>query len=250
MAVKELIEARWKAIIGIVVPVVLVVLLAASYDVIKRLVSGASLQKAPSSLQGQVQGLLGSYDAYVWSQWFSKNGAEVLAILAAVLGCGLIAGEVNKGTIFFLLSKPVSRVRVLLIKYAVSAALLLAMTIASSAALLATAAIVGHPQSVGGVAISTLLLWLGTLFVMGLAMLFSVLFKDILRPLLFALILTIVTSIPGFIPDWSDWNLTGYWSSQTAYLGQEFPTKALIICLVAAIVPVLLAIPLFRRQAY
>ncbi len=29
-----------------------------------------------------------------------------------------------------------------------------------------------------------------------------------------------------------------------------FPLKALLICLIAAIVPVALAIPLFRKQAY
>lgn len=250
MAIKELIEARWKAIIGISVCFIIAGGTAGTYDLIKRLLTRTTLQQVPQSLQGQVQGLLGSYDAYVWSQWYTKNGAEVLALLAAVLGASLIGGEVNKGTIFFLLSKPVSRVRVLLVKYAVSAALLLAMIVVSSAALLVTAAIVGHPQNPGGVAISTLLLWLGTLFVLGLALLFSVLYKDVLRPLLFALLITVLTVIPGFIPGWSDWSLTNYWSSQAAYLGQEFPTKALLVCLVAAIAPVLLAIPLFRRQAY
>lgn len=250
MAVKELIEVRWKAIIGVVACVILAAGLAGTYDLIKRLLTNTTLQQVPQSLQGQVQGLLGSYDVYVWSQWYVKNGAELLALLAAVLGASLIGGEVNKGTIFFLLSKPVSRVRVVLVKYAVSAALLLAMIVVSSAALLVTAAIVGHPQNLGGVAISTLLLWLGTLFVLGLALFFSVLYKDVLRPLLFALLITVLTVIPSFIPGWGDWSLTNYWSSQAAYLGQEFPTKALIICLVAAIVPVLLAIPLFRRQAY
>lgn len=252
MAVKEVIEARWKAIIGVVVCIVGAGALAATYDLIQKLLAGQNVQQqVPSSLQGPVQQLLGgSYAVYVWSQWFGKSGPEVVAILAAVLGCGLIASEVNKGTIFFLLSKPVGRVRILLVKYAVNAALLLAMVVAGSVALVVTAAIVGHPQNLGGVAISTLLLWLGALFVLGLAMLFSVLFRDILRPLLFALIIAILAAIPGFVPGWSDWSLPGYWSSQAAYLGQEFPLKALIICLVAAIVPVIVAIPLFRKQAY
>ncbi|HEY7346908.1 MAG TPA: ABC transporter permease [Ktedonobacterales bacterium] len=251
MAVKELIEARWKAIIGMVACVIFAAGLAGTYDLIKQLLTNsAALQQIPQALQGQIQQLLGAYNEYVWGQWYAKNGSQALAVLAAVLGCGLIGAEVNKGTIFFLLSKPVGRVRVLLVKYAVSAALLLAMIVASSAALLITAAIVGHPQPVGGAAISSLLLWLGTLFVLGLALLFSVVYKDILRPLLFALIITIVTSIPGLFPGWSDWSLTGYWSSQTAYLGQEFPIKGLIICLVAAALPVIAAIPLFRKQAY
>jgi ABC-2 type transport system permease protein len=249
MAVKEVIEARWKAIIGVAVCAVIAGALAATYDLIKNLLAG-QLKQVPASLQGQVQQLLGGYDVYVWGQWYAKNGTQVVALLAAVLGCGLIASEVNKGTIFFLLSKSVGRTRVLLVKYAVNAALLLAMIVAGSVALLVAAAIVGHPQNLGGVAVSTLLLWLGTLFVLGLAMLFSVLYRDILRPLLLALIITIVISIPGFIPGWSDWSLPGYWSSQAAYLGQEFPLKALIICLVAAAIPVIVAIPLFRRQAY
>ncbi|HEX6777141.1 MAG TPA: ABC transporter permease subunit [Ktedonobacterales bacterium] len=251
MAVKEFMEARWKAIIGSVVTVVVAAALAGTYDLIKNLlVTGNATKQIPSQLQGQIQQLMGSYDAYAWSQWFSKNGPEVLAILAALLGASLIASEVNKGTIFFLLSKPVSRDRVLLTKYAVSALILLGVMLLGGLALLAAAAIVGHAQNVGGVLISTVLLWLGMLFVLGLSMLFSVLFKDVLRPLVLALIIPVVLSIPGLIPNVNDWNLTFYWSNFAAYQGTVFPLKELIICLVAAIVPVIIAIPLFRKQAY
>lgn len=250
MVVKELIEARWKALIGAAVALALPVFLALSYDLLKQLLTQETLQQIPPSLQEQLGVVVGSYDAYVWSQWFPKSGAEALALLAAVLGASLIGGEVNKGTIFFLLSKPVSRVRVLLVKYAVSAAILLAVITLGSVALLVTAAVIGRPQPLGGVAISTLLLWLGTLFVLGLALLFSVLYKDVLRPLVFSLLITLALLIPGFFPGWSDWSLTSYWASQAAYLGQEFPTRALLICLVAAALPVLIAIPLFRKQAY
>src|ERR1051326_3327291 len=225
MAVKEVLEARWKAIIGCAVCLAIAAALAGTYDLIKNMLTGSTLQQVPQSLQGQVQQLLGSYDMYVWGQWFSKNGTQVVAVLAAVLGCGLIGAEANKGTIFFLLSKPVSRVRVLLVKYAVNAGLLLGMILAGSVGLVVAAAIVGHPQSLGGVLISTLLLWLGTLFVLGLAMHFSVIFNDVLRPLVFSPIVTVILSIPGLLPGWSDWSLAGYWSSQAAYLGQEFPTK-------------------------
>ena len=251
MAVKEFMEARWKAIIGSVVAVVVAAALAGTYDIIKNLLAtGNATKQVPSQLQGQIQQLMGSYEAYAWSQWFSKNGPEVLAILAALLGASLIASEVNKGTIFFLLSKPVSRDRVLLTKYAVSALILLLVTLLGGLALLAAAAIVGHSQNAGGVLISTVLLWLGMLFVLGLSMLFSVLFKDVLRPLVLALIIPVVLSIPGLIPNANTWNLTFYWSNFAAYQGTVFPLKELIICLVAAIVPVIIAIPLFRKQAY
>lgn len=255
MVSKEIIEARWKAIIGSVVAAIAAAVLAATYDIIKNslassLTNGSAAKAIPEQLQGQINQLLGSYDSYIWSQWFSKTGPEVLAILAAVLGAGLIASEVNKGTIFFLLSKPVSRDRVLLTKYLVSAAVLLVATVIGTLGLWGAAAIVGHPQPVGGLLISTVLLWLGVLFVLGLALLFSVLFKDVLRPLVAALLITVVISIPGIFPHGSDWNLTFYWGNFAAYQGTAFPLKALLICLIAAIVPVALAVPLFRRQAY
>jgi ABC-2 type transport system permease protein len=256
MVVKEFIEARWKAIVGSVVAVMFTAALASTYNLIKNVLAGQltgeAAQQIPSQLQGQIQQLTGSYDGYIWSQWFSKNGPEILAILAAVLGASLIASEVNKGTIFFLLSKPVSRDRVLLTKYLVSALILLGVVLLSGITILVAAAMVGHPQHVGGVLISTILLWLGMLFVLGLALLFSVLFHDVLRPLIFSLLLTLLLSIPGFIPNvtLNDWSLTFYWSKFAAYQGTMFPLKALLICLIAAIVPVALAIPLFRKQAY
>lgn len=256
MVVKELIEARWKAIIGSVVAVLFTAALASTYNLIKNVLAGpltgGAARPIPAQLQGTIQQLTGSYEGYVWSQWFSKNGPEILAILAAVLGASLIASEVNKGTIFFLLSKPVSRDRVLLTKYLVSALILLGVLLLSCVAILVAAEAVGHPQNVGGVLISTVLLWLGMLFILGLALIFSVLFHDVLRPLIFSLLLTLLLSVPGLIPNTTlnAWNLTSYWSNFAAYQGTAFPLKELIICLVAAMVPVALAIPLFRKQAY
>lgn len=250
MVVKELIEARWKAITCGLLALVLVEASAATYDLLKPVLSNTSSLQVPQFLQQQVQQLTSSYSLYVWGNWFAKNGTEILAVLAALLGAGLIAGEVSKGTIFLLLGKPISRERVLLTKYALSALILFAVTVLSSVALIITAAIAGYPQQLGGIIISTVLLWLGVLFVLGLALLFSVIFKDVLRPLLCTLVITILAIIPGFFPNWGAWSLLGYWSSQAAYLGQSFPTKELIICLVAAALPLFLALILFRRQAY
>ena len=250
MAIKELIEARWKAIICGLIALVLVEVSTATYGLFKSALSTSNMQQLPQFLQQQMQQMTGSYDLYVFGNWFAKNGPEIMVIMAIVLGAGLIAGEVNKGTIFFLLGKPISRERVLLIKYAVSALILLAISAISCIALLVTAAIAGHPQNIGGVVISTFLLWLGVLFGLGLALLFSVFFKDELWPLICALVITLLTVIPSFIPDWGAWNLISYWSNQAVYLGQGFPAKEFAICLVAAVVPLILALALFRKRAF
>jgi ABC-type transport system involved in multi-copper enzyme maturation permease subunit len=82
------------------------------------------------------------------SQWFTgASGDLVLMLLATVLGAGLISEEVNQGTIFPLLDKPVGRGRRLLTKYTVGA---------------------------GGELVSTGLLWLGLLLMLGTSLLLSV----------------------------------------------------------------------------
>lgn len=250
MAIKELIEARWKAIICGLIALVLVVVSAATFGLFKSALSTSNMQQMPQFLQQQIQQMTSTYDLYVWGNWFAKNGPEIMVIMAIVLGSGLIAGEVNKGTIFFLLGKPISRERVLLIKYAISALILLAISAICSVALLVTAAFAGHPQNIGGVVISTLLLWLGVLFGLGLALMFSALFKDPLWPLICALVITLLTVIPSFIPNWGAWNLISYWSNQSVYLGQGFPAKEFVICFVAALVPLTLSLALFHKRAY
>ena len=196
MAVKEFIEARWKAIMCGVIALVLVEVSTATYGLFKSALNTSSIQQMPQFLQQQMQQMMSTYDVYVWGNWFAKNGPEILAIIAVVLGAGLIAGEVNKGTIFFLLGKPISRERVLLIKYAVNALENVGVVI----------------SRFGGGSY-----WRG---------MFSTLFKDALWPLICALVVILLTLIPGFIPDWGAWSLTSYWSNQAVYLGRDFQLKS------------------------
>ena len=79
---------------------------------------------------------------------------------------------------------------------------------------------------------------------------FSVLFKDALWPLICALVITLLTIIPSFIPGWGAWNLISYWSNQSVYLGQGLPFKEFVICLVAALLPLIIALAMFRKRAY
>ncbi len=250
MLVKELIEARWKVMIGAIVALVGAAAFAATYELIIGVLTGPIARQTGVGQQ-QIDSLVkGGYDVYIWSQWFSKTAPQILVILAAIMGAGLIASEVNKGTIFFLLSKPVSRTQVLLVKYGVNALSLLGVTLVSSVVILVAAAVRGQPVHWAGVVVSSLLLWVGMLFPLGLATLCSILYKDIWLPLVIAILVIVVLSLPGLVPGWGAWNLTGYWADYSAYLGNSFPLKGLIILLVVAALPLAAAIPLFRRQQY
>lgn len=253
MITKELIEARGKMIIAGAITVVLTVLIALSYDLLRNAL-GPAIGDLPAMLKSQVEAVMGDFSNYIFFQWFAKNGQMVLGGLAAFLGGSLIAGEVSKGTIFFLLSKPVSRPRVFMTKYGVAAALQLGICLLSALSLLIAGGLTGHPQNIVGLFASALLIWLGTLWVLGMAALFSVLFDDLLRPVGLALLVAIAVGIPGLVatllPDWANWSLPSYWFSLPAFLGTGFPAKELAVSLAAAVLPVAVALSLFRKKAY
>src|SRR6476469_4930506 len=133
MVAKELIEGRWRFIIGGAVTLLIAVLVSASYDLVRSMLASANTSTLPAVFQQQILQGLGNYDSFTWGQWFGKNGQMILGALAAFL-----AGEVSKGTIYFLLSKPVSRERVLLTKYMVTATAFLATTALGSAGVVVT----------------------------------------------------------------------------------------------------------------
>lgn len=252
MITKELIESRWKLVGGAALMTVMAVVSTVTYGLAQQLTLGTSSAQMPDFLRNYIGQMTASFDTFVGASWFSltNNGGLVMMLLAVILGAGLIAGETGKGTIFLLLSRPVSRDRVLLTKYGISALILLAVLLFGDVVLLIAAAVQGHPQPIGGLLICSLLFWLGMLFVLGLATLFSVIFSDVLRPLGLTLVIVLLAALPGFIPGWQDWSLPAYWTSLPAYLGAEFPLKQLIVALIAAALPLAIALPLFRRQQY
>jgi ABC-2 type transport system permease protein len=249
MRTKEILEARWKVSIFALLALLIAGANVAFYPLSKNLpVRNGSV---PPPLQGLVQERLAGFNAFAWAQWFQVNGPGILLLLAAILGCGLIAGEVSKGTIFFLLSKPISRERILLTKYGVSMGILFAVALTASIAVEGASIALGHPQDVLRLLIATVLLWLGALFPLGLALFFSVVSSDSVRSLIFALLITVALALlPVTLPGGLNWSLWRYWSSLDAYLNGGFPLKEYLVCLVTALLPLPAALVVFRKKAY
>ncbi|HWG84529.1 MAG TPA: ABC transporter permease subunit [Deinococcales bacterium] len=251
MITKELLERRWQLLGGMLLAV-----LTVTAGLVSRSLLGdqmrAPTEEVPEFMRGQLDMLAGSWDAYAWYQAFNPAQAvgPILIILAAIIGGSLIASETARSTIFTLLARPVSRTRVLLTKYAVGAGILLAVATTGAATMLVVSLLFGHPQPLGGALVSLLNFWLGSLFALGIATVFSTVSSDVLRPVAFALVVVLALSAPAFFQGGSAYVLPAYWSSLPAYLGQEFPWKNLLISLAGAIVPLLAAVPLFRKQQY
>lgn len=245
MIAKEFLDQRWKLIGGLTLGLATVF----AGLIVPRIYQNA----ADPDLRATIAQMASDYPAYIWGITFNPvNGLGlILLLLAAMIGASLIAGEISKGTIFVLLSRPQSRNRILLTKYSVGAAILLAIILAVTLALLALTPLLGYPQHVGGTLISALLLWFATLFLLGLATLLSVVLGDALRSL--ALTVTVLAGLailPALLQLPTIWQLSSHWTSFPAFLGREFPVRQLVVSAVAALLPLLLALGLFRRQEY
>ncbi len=250
MITKELISNRWTAIIGGLATLVAALYFDYAYTLTKNALAGPNTSQMPLATRSSLMHSLANFETYSWMQWFHGDARLILALVATFLGGSLISNEVNKGTIFFVLSKAVSRERILLIKYAVSATILLMVTLLGSVGTLVAAAIQNHPLPIVPVLLSTMLLWVGTLAVLGVALFFSTLLNDLFLPALLTICFVVLISIPAFLPDWKDWSLLSYWASLPAYQGTGFPLKEALVCISSALIPLGAALLLFRHKAY
>lgn len=265
MVAKEWRDARWKLVIGTVLVLAmgglipLDTLFPHSYSLFGE--PGNVVAPSPPENAGYLKSLL-------WSQWFTEaSGNLILILLSPVLGASLISDEVNRGTIFLLLDQPVGRERVLLTKYTVSAGALLIITLLGSATLLIVAGPLGYPQHAGGVFVSTVLMWLGLLFMFGTSLLLSVVLDSALLAVVGTFIVWMLTSVaPAFVAQQTTvflstqneslataldvLSLSPYWTSLAAYSGDSFPTMQLLVSSVTVSLPLLLTLWIFRRKAY
>ena len=222
--------------------------------------------------------------AEMWGT-FGVGGLLVLAALAAFLGVALISGEVGGGSVFLLLSKPVSRTRLVLGKYAVCAGVLLAAAVCGAVLVVLVAFVRGYPVgrlvSVPGVALSVLLVWLGALSVLGVALLASVLFRSVISSVVAVVVALFVIAVfpdilnllvtgaqwavgaadcaPGgdlYVPCGLRFELLdklrlySYWSSEGLYTSGSLAPVNFLVSALSAALPLAGSLWLFDRKAY
>lgn len=257
MIAKEWRDARWRFLVA-AAPVVLLVFLITPYEDVVRMVKG---------MPGEDPVTIALRDI---SDLYYFGGLFVLRPLAALLGVASISGEVSNGAIFLLLSRPVSRTRLLLSKYAIGAGVLLVAAVLGKVLLLAVAAARGYPlgqMRITETILSVLVLWVGVLFVLGTALLVSIIFRTITASIVAcALTLFLVFALPvvvaAFYPMnyaselalrlelYTYWMPTYYYYSDNFYGVGGFALTNFVVCLIAAVLPLLIALWLFGRKAF
>lgn len=179
---------------------------------------------------------------------------------------------VPQGSIFLLLAKPVSRTRMLLTKYGVGAGTLLAIAVLGALGLIVSASLKGYPLDTLNVMVlvlSATLLWLGSLSVLGVATLASVVFRDVIAsavatPLalvpIFFIPAPFVSYFLQLLGGTRSPNVSGelaekpvlplYWTSESLFVGESLAVTNFPVCTIAAALPLLAAFWIFNRKAY
>ena len=279
MIAKEWRDARWIFLVAAFLFVALAATNLLTYEEVVGNLTGRPAQEVDLSRQPDKP----AFVSYALHEMMYGNyvlgGKPILAASAVLLGIGLIVSEANQGTVYLILSKPMSRARLLMTKYAVGAALLFAVASIGTFGLIISAAEHGYPLrylSVWGVALSTVLLWLGSLSVLGLASLASIVLRSLIGAgLTTILALCLVFNLSGILdvllynlqdafkiqdsqsvpvyfpygpPD--HLNLATYWTDASLYLGEGLAATNFLVCLIAAVVPLLAAVWMFQRKSY
>lgn len=178
---KELRELRWVLFAGTLLMAAMGIAAAASFKLLENfqdLFTGFF----QGNLLAELEFIMSDYNIYIWSQWNPKNLLQLGSIVAIIAAAPAIAGEYNRGSLEFLISRPLKRSTMLLTKAAAGITVLSAIIWLSTLAMLFTAQIFGpEPVSWWRILAATLLSNAGLLLAYAVALNFSVLFNDSIK---------------------------------------------------------------------
>lgn len=135
-------ELREQALVSAVVFVLLVAtaaLVVFSYPILKSMPELENISRTAPELKqfgdlaAQISRMLGDYSYYLWSQWFPKNLVQIAAIFAIIVGVMAFGSEYAARTFEYLLTRPVRRRDVFVVKVAARLIALAAVVFGSSA---------------------------------------------------------------------------------------------------------------------
>ncbi len=196
-------------------------------------------------LNGEAKALLpklNDLNFFVLSQWFGKNLFEFAIFFGVINSIGAFAGETERKTAIFLFSRPISRTRVLFIKYAVILTGTLIPILLSTYTLPLLARSI--PQKINMAVFNrfTVQSLFATAAVVSVSFLFSVVINDRVKGGLVALTALIATILIGKV------SALKWVSVMYLYLGKFLPVVSLSI--VYSLVFILLSLVLLLRKEF
>jgi ABC-2 type transport system permease protein len=172
---KEFKENRWKIIIFLCLLSAIALLITLSYNYLTELLPRLTGQDE-ITLQGT--SIMENPQIYLWSQWSAKNLSQFGIIFAIIIGAFSLAGEVKAGTISFLLTKPISRTRLYIVKAGAGLLQLLLVLLIPTLILILSAFIKLGDITISKILINFLITYSGLITIYCFSLLLSILIDD------------------------------------------------------------------------
>lgn len=246
---KEIYENKWVFIIGLLLLLATALSTPFLYNMLKNALSATQNIDLPGFAKDQLS-LITNFESYVWYSWFGKAYIQTGSILAILLGMGIVAGEVSKDTITFILTKPFSRNQVFISKYITGAILLFFLVLVPSIALYIAILINGQEFLFARIFLGIINSFGGLLVIYSIAALFSTLINESIKAGLITGVIAVLLSIPGFFSDFSKYSIYKYITGGVIFRGEGFPWQSFSILIIIAGLLFLIGLKVFQRKQF
>jgi ABC-2 type transport system permease protein len=249
---KGWLETRWRFLAGMLLLVTFAALGVAARPAVSNMqVEMPNLGGRLGELVREGLALMGSYEGYVWSQWFGKNLLQFWTMLAVLIGAGGLATERAGGAALWTLSLPVTRRRLLAVRAGVGAAELLALAVVPSLAVCLLSPLVGESYAVADALAHSFILCAGGSFFYALSLLLSTIFQDQLKAVLAGMSAAIVMGLLALFSErLADYSVYKVMTGESYFLGGAPPWGGLAACLAAAALMFFVSLRVLERRDF
>jgi len=239
---KELRALRWVWIVGLIILVAIGAVLGPVHDFLVQLLGEASI---PPQYSGLLQRTVFQFESYLWLNWYAKNLLQLVVILAVLIAAGALAGEAGRGTLEFLLARPVSRSQVVWAKAAAGLTVLWSITVVSTVTTVLGGIAAGYPLQWGRFLLGVPNTLTALVVIYGIVLVFSALTADLIRAGVVGALALLPLSIAGWFQRSAWLSPFHYMRAIGVFAGRGLPYLALTVMLLVGLGLIWLAGRLF-----
>lgn len=249
---KAWLETRWRFLCALVLGAGLCAVVILTQPMIETMqLEVPRLGGRLDELVREALAIMGTYDGYVWSQWFGKNLLNVWTFFAVVIGAGGVVAESARGTALWTLALPVSRRRLLGVRAAVGALELLALAVLPSLLVPVFSLAIGKSYPAGASLAYALIMFGGGLVFYTFTLLLSNVFGDQMKPIIIGLaVVSGLGLLSLFSKTLGDYSVYAVMSGQKLHFEGAPPWAGLAACLAASAGFFLLALRTLERKDF
>ena len=224
-------DTRWRFLVGLVLLTVSAMFVALGYANVAEVAKAAPALPAGDLLGREIAEALElsrTYDSYVWSQWFSKNGSQLGSFFAIIIGTGGLLSQ-SSGARLFTLSLPVTRERILGVRATAGLAQVLALSLVPALTITFVSPLAGQHFSLLDTLVYALCLFAGCAVFFSVAFLLSTLFANVWAPAVLALCVgPVAGAVDQIVGGPTAFSLLAMMHGEPYFLGSGLPWPMLL----------------------